>query len=66
MIVRIPVTKIYDVEVGEEDPQSAQDAEEARRAARSMSVDQIERAGYLVTARAGNLEWIRSETPFTD
>ena len=57
MIVRIPITKIYHVEI-----EQAQRAPGGRRVgqaeqlAREMSIDQIEQAGTLIYTQTGRAE----------
>ena len=73
MLFRIPVTKWYQVEIGEGSNGGLQapSIPEARQLALNMTVDQVEAAGTLVQARTGKVEELlpvnnEEEPPFTD
>lgn len=70
MLVRIPVTKVYQVEIDNGGTSTVRTVGQADQLARNMSIDQIEQTGTLVFSEAGRVQVIRpidsDEWPYTD
>ena len=70
MIVRIPVTRTYEVELDAADAADAKAVQSAKWRARDLSAEQIEQEGNLIDTATGQAEILgldySQETPCTD
>jgi len=70
MIVRIPVTKTYEVELNSADTADAKAVQSAKWRVRDLSAEQIEQEGNLIDTATGQAEILgldySQETPCTD
>ena len=59
MFVRIPVTKVYQIDIDNGGTSTVRTVSQAEQLARSMTIDQIEQTGTLVLSEAGRVHVVR-------
>ncbi len=70
MIVRIPVTRYYELNINGEHALPTPTPQAVRRVAATLSIEEIEDEGSLVDTRTGEVQLVSNdfldEMPFTD